>query len=59
MKDKTFARGFFTEVLMKKLRIVLIALVLALAAVGVAACTGETSASEHTVTFQIAGGGND
>ena len=42
---------------MKKLRIVLIALVLALAAVGVAACTGETSASEHTVTFQIAGGG--
>ncbi len=44
---------------MKKLRIVLIALVLALAAVGVAACTGETSASEHTVTFQIAGGGND
>ena len=43
---------------MKKLRIALIALVLALAAVGVAACTDNNApASEHTVTFQIAGGG--
>lgn len=42
---------------MKKLRIALIAMVIALAAVGVAACTGEKKpASEHTVTFQIAGG---
>ncbi len=44
---------------MKKLRIALIAMVIALAAVGVAACTGEKKpASEHTVTFQIAGGGS-
>ena len=41
---------------MKKLRIALIAMVIALAAVGVAACTGVKPASEHTVTFQIAGG---
>ena len=44
---------------MKKLRIALIAMVIALAAVGVAACTGEKKpAGEHTVTFQIAGGGS-
>ena len=43
---------------MKKLRIALIAMVIALAAVGVAACTGVKPASEHTVTFQIAGGGS-
>ena len=41
---------------MKKLRVLLLCAVVALAAVGFAACGGEKE--EYTVAFETAGGGN-